>query len=114
MILPLRLIGGNPFFNYDPRFLNATDVPFVFFAITCLFIAYFKTKNKKYNFNKEEVNIHSKEKFSFQSYDVLMQPKTHYENLTSTLKKSKSIPYKNIIIGFLICLFYYFLFTGRL
>jgi len=115
MILPLRLISCfNQYFDNDPKLVNDTNIPVLLICVICLLVAYHKVKTKKYDFSNDEIKLDSEEKIHFQSYDVLMQPKKVYKDFSPTSKGIKPIPYKKTVIGFLIFLFYYLLFTGRI
>jgi len=100
MNLPLILTcGGYPLERFDPWFLgDDAGTPFVLIGIVYLFYAYNKMKTKPYDFYEGEVEIDLDKKFSFQSYDVLMQPKEDFK----IPKKSTSFTYKKTLYFLLV------------
>ncbi len=113
-MIALRLVGGEPY--VDPRFLDSTDVPFILLAIICLFIAYYKIKSKKPEKNTEEITNEVEDSFELKSYDILMQPKKNNDNDTLPLINFSlpKVSLKELILGILIMVFYYLIFTGKI
>ena len=113
-MIALRSFGDVPY--VDPRFLNSTDVPFILFAIICLFIAYYKIKNKKPEKSTEEFTNKIEDGFELKSYDVLMQPKKNKtDDILPFINFSlPTVSLKEIIIGVVVLIFYYLIFTENI
>ena len=111
----LRVFDPGPYYNFDPRFLDVTDVPFVLLGIVSLFIAFYKVKKTKYDDNNTINNtFESTEKFKIKSYDILMQPKKKYDESVPLIGAFKAISYKKLFVGFALCMFYYLIFTEQI
>jgi len=113
-MLPLRLFDGGPYINIDPRFLDITDVPFVLFAIVCLFVVYYKVKKDKKIARIDDKSLKITDDFYPKSYDILMQPKHDYEDLVPLTGKFNSKLLKEIFFWIVICIFYYLIFTEKI
>ncbi|SHF04941.1 hypothetical protein SAMN05444278_1312 [Psychroflexus salarius] len=113
-MITLRLIGSEPY--VDPRFLDSTDVPFMLIGIVLLIIAYYKIKNTKPKEHQKEKTNEIESKFELTDYDILMQPKKNF-NKSELPFINFSLPTlsrKELILGIILFIFYYLIFTEKI
>lgn len=113
-MIVLRLTGGEPYI--DPRFLDSTDVPFILIAVILLVLSYYKIKTDKSSKNAKERINEIEEKFEITDYDILMQPKKRMENnkLPFVNFSLPTLSKKELILGFILLIFYYLILTEKI
>jgi hypothetical protein len=99
-------------FSDKLTFLDFSDVPALTIVIIFLFIAYYKVKFAK---KEPQPQSHSRDQnaeVNVDSYDVLMQPKKQYNgSLKPLLNFTLPITASELLLTFILIVFYYFLFT---
>jgi len=114
-MITLRLVGSEPY--VDPRFLDSTDVPFILIGIVLLIIAYYKIKNKKLRKKQKERTTKKEGILELTDYDILMQPKKSYNKNIALPFINFSLPtlsMKELILGIILMIFYYLIFTEKI
>tara|TARA_R110002072_G_scaffold35506_1_gene105046 strand:+ start:189 stop:548 length:360 start_codon:yes stop_codon:yes gene_type:complete len=79
-MIPLKTFA-DPWYYYDPTFLDLIDVPILLISIILMFIAYRKIKSYKGTSSDVDMSSLKEEPpFLIEPRDVLMQPKKYGHN----------------------------------
>ena len=112
-MIQLRLISDfTP--EFDLTFLDEKDIPVLLIAIIFLIYVYIKIKRNKLAYSSK-LNSESEDKFDFENYDILMQPKKVSNNRLPLI--NFSLPYfslRELIFWVALIAFYYLIFTEKI